>query len=245
MKHQGSEAIEQRLRERGVVLEMVGVSVPERAQASAELRHIHLRLKPGELALVRLEPGNEHVPLGDAAEGLVAPSEGNVYFIGDDWRTLPTESELRLRARIGRVFDGHGWVSNLTVLENVVLAQRHHTRRPIEAIRAEADTLARAVGLPAVPTARPALVKRRDLRRAEWVRALMGAPVLLILERPTLGVALDDVPPLIAAVAAARARGAAALWLTTEDTVWCNAALNPTQRFVMQGPRMTPPAEPG
>ena len=35
-----------------------------------------------------------------------------------------------MRGHIGRVFVTPGWVSNLTVRENILLAQRHHTQRP-------------------------------------------------------------------------------------------------------------------
>ncbi len=183
----------------------------------AAMAAVTLQLRAGEIVIVRVEPGNEQLPLADAALGLETPARGRVLFQDADWRTVAAEQALRLRARIGRVFDRDGWVSNLDILENITLAQRHHTRRPIAEIAAEAQTLARQFGLPAVPPGRPAAVPHRDLRRAEWVRAWMGRPDLVCLERPGRGVATEHIARLAAGIRQVCARGGAALWLTDDD----------------------------
>src|SRR5688500_17693720 len=128
--------------------------------------NVTLRLGPGELALVRLERGHPRLPLADAAEGLVEPAEGSASFLGKDWRSVSPDESSALRGRIGRVFDGQAWVSNLDVDENVVLAQHHHTRRKPAEVADEAAKLARQFGLPGLPSGRPTFTRAPDLQRA-------------------------------------------------------------------------------
>ncbi len=217
------------------ILKFDRVTLRPAAAGQAAMRGVGFRLMPGELARVRLEPGNEQLPLADAAEGLVRPDEGSVAFLGERWAGLAPDRELALRARIGRVFDGQGWISNLNVLENLTLAQRHHTARPLADIVAEARGLAQAFGLADVPAGRPAVVPRRDLRRAEWVRAFLGRPALVLLERPTAGVAEEHAALLARAVDAALAGGAAVLWIHDRDDGGGKLLPQNCLRFWMQG----------
>ncbi|MCA1810158.1 MAG: organic solvent ABC transporter ATP-binding protein, partial [Lentisphaerae bacterium] len=152
-----------------------------------------------------------------------------------DWSRIDQDQALRLRAQIGRVFDWHGWVSNLDVIENITLAQRHHTRRSLREITEEAQALASAFNLPEVPRGRPAAVPHRDLRRAEWVRAFMGRPALVCLERPGMGVAGEHLASLARAVNELCARGGAALWLAADDRECRAAAADRLRRCAMQG----------
>ncbi len=191
------------------------LSAPLPGQTAME--ELTLQLCAGEMLLVRVEPGHEQLPLADAALGLAPPARGRVIFMGTDWQAAAPDNVLRHRARIGRVFDRSGWISNLDVIENITLAQRHHTRRPIAEIEAEARALARQFGLEEVPRGRPAAVPHRDLRRAEWARAWMGRPSLVCLERPGRGVATEYISQLADAVRQLCARGGAAIWIADDD----------------------------
>lgn len=198
---------------------------------------VTLQLRAGELLIVQVEPGNEQLPLTDAALGLTPPECGRTLFMGTDWQDAAPDTVLAMRARIGRVFDHDGWISNLDVIENITLAQRHHTRRPIAEINAEAQQMAQQFGLAGVPAGRPANVPRRDLRRAEWARAWMGSPALVCLERPGQGVANEYIACLADAVHRLCAHGGAALWIT-DDAREIKAAGTGTniRRRAMHGP---------
>jgi phospholipid/cholesterol/gamma-HCH transport system ATP-binding protein len=217
------------------ILEFADVTIAAAPLGCAGMRCVNARFLPGTLTLIRAEEGSEQVPIAGMAEGLVPLEKGRVLFMGEDWTAMPPERALQRRARIGRVFDGCGWISNLSVEENVALSQRHHTRRPDAQILAEAGALARAFGLSDAPKIRPALVPHQDLRRAEWVRAFLGSPLLILLEYPMRGVSPGHLPRLIAAVREAIARKAAVLWLTDSDRVERHAGLPPAARYAMQG----------
>jgi len=229
------------------VLEFTDVTVATTPLGHAGLSHVNARFRPGTLTIIKVEPGNEQLPIADLAEGLLCPAEGRVAFQGEPWTTMLPEQVLQRRAQIGRVFDGHGWISNLNVNENVTLSQRHHTRRPIAEILAEAEALARAFGLSELPKTRPALVAHQDLRRSEWIRAFLGQPLLVLLERPMQGVPLQHLPRLIGAVREACAHKAAVLWLTdssrplgesgpeSRNRVERHSELPPTTQYAMRG----------
>jgi phospholipid/cholesterol/gamma-HCH transport system ATP-binding protein len=227
------------------ILELSGVTVESDPAYDSSIWNVSLRLGAGELALVRLERGVVRLPLADAAEGLAEQYGGTVSFLGRDWRTVTPGEGAALRGRIGRVFDpvgagagGVGWVSNLDVDENVMLAQRHHTRRPTAEIEAEAAKLARMFGLPGLPRGRPGQVRVSDLQRAGCVRAFIGTPDLILLERPAHWVFPEIMPPLINAVRSARNRGAAVVWLTDNPAIWNDRGIRPTWRCVMSGAQM-------
>jgi phospholipid/cholesterol/gamma-HCH transport system ATP-binding protein len=217
------------------ILEFADVTITAAAREHAGLSQVSARFGPGTLTLIQVEPGNELFPLADLATGLLYPAEGRVLFQGEAWTAISPELVLQRRAQIGRVFDGHGWISNLNVNENVILAQRHHTRRPDAAILAQAEALARAFGLNELPRIRPALLSPQDLRRAEWIRAFIGQPRLVLLERPMQGVPPEHLTRLFGAVQEACARKAAVLWLTDNDRIGRHPELPPAARHVVQG----------
>ena len=113
------------------------------------------------------------------------------------------------------MFEEPGWISELDMDENITLSQQHHhPDRSLASIRDAAAELARRFSLPGLPLGKPSGMRAPDLRRAACVRAFLGEPELLILERPTTGIHPEIMPALIASVRAARARGAAVLWTT-------------------------------
>ena len=196
---------------------------------------LNLSLKPGDLTMVSWENEEVRIPLEDAAEGLVAPVRGMVTFLGEDWQTMTADSAATHRGKIGRVFAGESWLSDLDVDQNITLEQRHHTRRPVKEIKLEAIQLCRVFGLTGLPGGWPSNARWQELQKAACVRAFLGAPILILLENPTVGIYTDVIAPLINTVREVRERGAAVLWTTNELRVWNNPELCATERWRMLG----------
>jgi phospholipid/cholesterol/gamma-HCH transport system ATP-binding protein len=199
------------------ILEFRDVSLETRHPYDIGLSAASFSLAPGELLIVEVEKGHGRTPLPDAAQGLAVPDRGAVLFRGRDWAAMTAAESAANRGKTGRVFETGGWLSNLNIDENITLSQRHHTLRPVEEIYAEAETAARAFGLNEVPKIRPAAAKRPERRAAEWVRAFIGEPVLIILEHPMNEAYTSSLPKLSGAAEKARAGGAAVLWLTYDS----------------------------
>jgi phospholipid/cholesterol/gamma-HCH transport system ATP-binding protein len=202
------------------------------------ISNVGLSLAPGALVVVLLEKEQVHVPLADAAEGLVSPVQGTITFLGEDWQTMAANRVAAQRGRIGRVFEGESWLGDLDVDQNITLAQRHHTRRPVTEIEQEATQLCRVFGLGGLLGGRPSNARWQDLQKAACVRAFLGAPILILLENPTVGIYADVIAPLIDTVRRARQRGAAVLWTTNDLQVWNHPGLNATARWRMLGSPM-------
>jgi phospholipid/cholesterol/gamma-HCH transport system ATP-binding protein len=220
------------------VLQFEDVTVAGGHPYDSGLYQVHFTINQGDLMLIRL--GNEHtrLPVADAAAGMILPDEGTVRFLGNKWSELSSKDAAIERARIGRVFAGTGWISDLSVEENITLAQRHNTNRPERDIRSEAASLARIFALPGLPQGFSSTVRRQDLQRAACVRAFLGQPRLLILEEPTSGVHPQIMPALMSTIRAARARGAAVLWMTSDQNVWNDPGVPATLRCTMSGSQM-------
>jgi phospholipid/cholesterol/gamma-HCH transport system ATP-binding protein len=224
------------------VLEFRGVRLEEQIPYETGL-DAGFRLGPGGLLLVMLEEGRTNLPVGDLAQGLVAPHEGEVWFAGENWQGAGPARGPALRSRIGRVFESGGWVSNLDVDENITLPRHYHGDMDPARAREDAEALARAFGFPELPCARPARLSRQELRRASWIRALLGDPLLLLLECPTRDLPSEWTDLLARTVQQFRDRGAAAVWLTDKAPEWQNASLRPTLKFRMRGSKMAPETE--
>lgn len=197
---------------------------------------VDFSLMPGELLLVRLEKSAVRLPLADAAQGLVEPSSGQVYYEGVAWAARSWDAASAARGSIGRVFADGGWVRDLDIETNITLAQRHHTRRPVREIRDEAAALARVFSLPGLLRSFPYKARRQDLLASACVRAFLGHPRLVILEWTFANAATGDIlAPLMSVIRAALRRKAAVLWLTDDVSIWSDMGITSARRATMSG----------
>ena len=192
---------------------------------------IDFRLLPGEFALVEARDRHQAAWLADLCCGLVSLTEGRIQFLGRDWSKLPDYYAAALRGHIGRVFALGGWIGSLDIATNILLPQLHHTRDDPNELRDRATALCCAFGLPGLPLVRPGELAASDLARAACVRAFLGDPALVLLESPVQGRFTALLPPLLNALAAARDRGAAAVWFTRSDLVWRDPSVPATMRL--------------
>jgi phospholipid/cholesterol/gamma-HCH transport system ATP-binding protein len=220
------------------VLKFSDATIPSSRHYETELWKLSFELQAGDLLLVRIERENERLPLADATAGLVPPAPGSVRFLGEDWQCMSADHAAAQRGKIGRLFEDEGWVNDLEVDQNIMLAQRHHTQRSEEEITEEALKLARMFGLPGLPRGRPGTMRRWDLRKAACIRAFLGQPALIILEQPVRGVYADFLVPLLNAVQSARTRGAAVLWTVTDPQIWNHPGIRATRRARMFGSQL-------
>ena len=214
-----------------------GVALSDLA-GSGEIEHIDLNLLDGHLTLVHLENQQQATMLCDACAGLVEPRRGTVKFLNRDWQLLPPTTANALRGRISRVFTEGNWMNSLSVLENILLPQLHHTRRSAQELSDEAGELARRFGLPGVPLGRPVDCMPDDLQRAACVRAFLGQPSLILLEDSVSGGFGEMTPVLINEIREARDRGAAVMWLTLDNITWRDSSIPATSCYRLAGGRL-------
>ncbi len=203
-----------------IIIEMDAVTVSGSTAHIRDLVDVSLVLQGGELLVVTPERHAETVSLNDVLSGLIAPDRGEVRFMGKNWRRMGLFAESAARGRIGRVFEVEGWVSNLDMYENISLSQRHHTTRPDRALRKAIGESFDRVGLRDFLGERPHMLSRSERRRAQWVRAFLGKPDLLLLNAPMLDVQPAEQPPLFEWIEEARRGGAGVVWQSRQELSW-------------------------
>ena len=202
-----------------------------RTGAGAASDEISLNVCGGDLVLIRLARMEQTTVFADACAGIIEPRSGSLSFLGRNWPDLPPDQANALRGRIGRVFNTGNWVNHISVMDNILLPQHHHTRRSARRLCDEAGQLAEQFGLPGLPLGLPGDLTAADLQRTACVRAFMGRPSLILLEEPTSGIFLEIISALMRAVRKARERGAAVIWLTRKELIWNDQTLPVTQRY--------------
>ena len=219
------------IKEHRSILRFENVKLVTKQGGGGETIELEMNLFGGDLALVNLERPRFGSMLADACCGLHLATRGTIFFLGKDWSALPSDTANALRGRIGRVFVFGNWIHRLTLLENILLPQLHHTRRKVAALRDEALHWAEHFGLPGLPAGLPDDVMTSDHQRAACIRAFVGQPSLILLEEPTIGVYPELLTPLINAIGEACDRGCGVIWLTLEDRVWNDPLLPATHRY--------------
>ena len=204
---------------------------PRHEAGDAPVAAVDLCLLSGEFALVDSRHSGQVAWLADLCSGLLPLAAGSVRFLGRDWSAMPWDYAAALRGRIGRVFRSGGWIGSVDVATNILLPQLHHTRDDPSGLRERAVALSCAFGLPGLPLVRPLELVASDLARAACVRAFFGDPELILLESPVQGRFITLIAPLLNALAAARDRGAAAIWFTRSDLVWNDLSFPATHRL--------------
>jgi len=200
-----------------VVLELRNVTFSSGVTNSVRLRNASLVVREGDLVMLRMNRSQNCRDVASMFQGLRRPTEGDVLFQNQDCRGQDFDRHFRMRSRIGRVFEDHAWIQNFNVLENVTLASRHHHIADAS-INQRVRSWAERFNVPTVSHSRPHFVDASVLQAYQWIRALIGEPALLILERPMKSVLTDQLSKLIGAINDVRKNGTAVIWFTSNPS---------------------------
>ena len=152
------------------------------------LRLERLSLQQGETAAVIGPSGCGKTTFLHLVAGLLRPSQGSIEVCGQRINELGASAADRFRGKnLGIVFQRLHLLPALTVLDNVLLAQRLARKRPDSAA---AQALLAQLGLEGLERHRPAMLSHGQAQRVAIARALIHRPKLVLADEPTS--ALDD-----------------------------------------------------
>jgi branched-chain amino acid transport system ATP-binding protein len=151
--------------------------------------------------------------------GVIKPSGGRVLFDGRDLSNLPPH--VITEAGVVRTFQNIRLFSEMTVLENVMVAQhtRHRYgllsavmrgplyRRQEQAIRDEAREHLRFVGIDRHESLVAGKLPYGSQRRLEIARALASEPRIILLDEPTAGMNPTETAQVMSLIGKMKAMG--------------------------------------
>ncbi len=179
------------------MLQVVGATV--RFGDLYAVRDASFSVAPGEIAGLIGPNGAGKTTLFNAIAGLVATEAGRVTFRGEDITDLAPHA--RAAAGIGRTFQAIGLAKDLTVTENLLLAQHSLARYSsaealtgfgrVTTVEAELRSRAReaiaALGFEAKADQPVRLLSHGQQRIVELGCVLLTAPDLVLLDEPSAG----------------------------------------------------------
>lgn len=149
----------------------------------------------------------------NVASGLYAADEGRILHRGRDITSL--NAHQRGRAGIARTFQNIRLFKRMTVLENVLIADKKHAIRPFGSLfsfgRRPSEIAAGLAELDRMRLADKAdqlagTLAYGDARRLEIARALAGNPSVLFLDEPAAGMNERETEELLVDIRACRSR---------------------------------------
>ncbi|WP_018152488.1 ABC transporter ATP-binding protein [Leeia oryzae] len=174
-----------------------------------------IHLSPGQSAALVGPSGSGKSTLMHLIGGMLTAQAGSVMVDGTDITTLDQPARDQFRGeKMGLVLQQLGLLPNLTLLDNLLLAQYlSGTAQDV----AHCTSLLVELGLSEALRKKPAKLSQGQRQRAAIARAIVNKPVLLMADEPTA--ALDDASAeaalnLLMSVAA---RHGASLLVATHD----------------------------
>ncbi len=151
------------------------------------LSHINLEIQPGEFIGIIGHTGSGKSTLIQHMNGLIHPTEGSVYYNGED--IFSQKGELKkLRQKIGLVFQYPEYqLFESTVWKDVAFGPKN-MKLPAEEIKRRVEEALEMVGLgPEVYDVTPFQLSGGQRRRVAIAGILAMEPEVLILDEPTAG----------------------------------------------------------
>ncbi|MEU8796321.1 MULTISPECIES: ABC transporter ATP-binding protein [unclassified Spirillospora] len=175
------------------------------------LRDVSLEVRPKEIMAVLGPNGAGKTTLFNLLTGLRKPTAGRVELDGRDVTGVPVFRRARLG--LARSFQITSLFPTLTVLENVRLAAQAHRGgslalwRRVTAADAAVDEAREALELVGIADRAgdlAASLSHGGKRKLEVALAIVGKPLVLLLDEPTAGMSAEDVPELTAVIGSVR-----------------------------------------
>ncbi len=203
-----------------ILLSRVSYAYDEGELRKTVLRDVALTVGPGEILLLTGPSGSGKTTLLTLMGALRAMQEGSCRVLGQELNGATERERVRLRRRIGFIFQSHNLLGFLTARQNVAMALELdptlHERDRLE----RAGAMLAAVGLSDHTEKPPSRLSGGQRQRVAVARALVASPGLVLADEPTA--ALDkasghDVAHLLRDLA--KSRGVPILMVTHDPRI--------------------------
>ena len=147
---------------------------------------LSFKVMGGETKIILGGSGGGKSTLIKLVLGLLKPDVGRVLVDGEDITDYGEAEMMRVRGKIGMVFQEGALFDSLSVYENVAF-RLHEQGLPEEEVESEVRQMLRFVGLEEAIGKLPSELSGGMRRRVGIARALVGGPSIVLFDEPTAG----------------------------------------------------------
>ncbi len=177
------------------------------------LNGIDFELKEGERVVILGPSGSGKSTFLRCINWMEEPTSGKMYFDGE----LVTEKNIRrIRRNIGMVFQHFNLISNMTVMENLVLAPVKLKILKREAAEKRARELLKHIGLLDKADSFPVSLSGGQKQRIAIIRAMMLEPEVLLFDEPTSALDPESIGDVLSLIRELADRGMTIMIVTHE-----------------------------
>ncbi len=149
------------------------------------LRDVSLEVGEGEIVLLTGPSGSGKTTLLTLIGALRAMQEGSARVLGQELRGAREGERVRLRRRVGYIFQNHNLLGFLSARQNVAMSLELDGSTTERGRLARAGEMLAAVGLADHADKPPAKLSGGQRQRVAVARALAGGPGLVLADEPT------------------------------------------------------------
>ncbi len=153
----------------------------------AVLAGIDFQVQQREIFVIMGASGAGKTTLLRHVLGLTAPTTGTIDLLGERLYPAPREQVYRLRRYMGVAFQHGALINSMTVIENIELPLRQHTRLDPSTIRIMSRMKLEMMNLAGFEDYLPAQLSGGMLKRAGLARAVIMDPRILFFDEPSSG----------------------------------------------------------
>jgi putative ABC transport system ATP-binding protein len=139
----------------------------------------------GEIVILTGPSGSGKTTLITLMGALRATHEGSLRVLGEELRGASQRTLVRVRRRIGFIFQQHNLLDALTTAQNVAMGLRRDLGLTARAAKARAIEVLASVGLEAEIHRFPGQLSGGQKQRVAIARALAGRPRIILADEPT------------------------------------------------------------
>ena len=179
------------------------------------LNNISFNVEPGQVVVIVGPSGTGKSTFLRCVNGLENIQEGRILFEGE---TINARSKniIKLRRRIGMIFQNFNLYPHLTAIENVMLAPIKVLRESRDSIKERTMELFRKIRLEHRASAYPSEMSGGEQQRVAIARALAMNPSLMMFDEPTSALDPETVGDVLALMEELAADGRTMLVVTHE-----------------------------
>jgi len=170
------------------------------------LQGLDLTIEAGEILTILGGSGTGKSVLLKLIIGLLKPDAGQILVEGEDIVPLQEEDLLKVRRKVGMLFQGAALFDSMSVRENVAFPLREHTRMTKGEVRDRVREVLALVGMAGVEEKLPSELSGGMRKRVGLARAIALTPRIVLYDEPTTGLDPRNVDKINELITALRAK---------------------------------------